>query len=578
MQFYLNPFVNLSDKLGSMTEWSKVSVLKIGMPKVSWVRIPLFPMLNLFILSILIEKVMFTPFFMKYNFLFFFENNFYHSNFDFNETLILEILPECSLTFFIFYSLVNLFNDRITVVFQYYKWIFYFSLILYVLVLRYITFSYNISELICGFSWLNSYYTLVSKILILILTLIVLFISKRKVVSFSKLNYFIEFPIIIAFSVLFMFLLSSSYDFFGTYLILEGLSLTLYILASLLHQGIISVESSIKYFSLGAVASGNLLLGIVILFGLVGSLDFLTIQNYLGNDNLINSIFEVKFSLILIFFAFFFKISAFPCHVWVADVYEGIWSPITVFFAIVLKSCLVLFFLRILFDVFLNILIIFKPLFIVVSLGSMIVGSFGALKQVRIKRFLAYTSISQIGFILLGVSSGNLLGLSASLMYLMLYIVMNILFFAIFLNIEHIVLNKNVVYLSDLYGISHYTKEAGKHLALTILSMAGLPPLGGFIGKLFLYFSIIEAHLDFLLLMSLLVSLVSTFYYLNFLRYLFFEKHLETKLYYYSKKSELTFLLRFCSFILITFIMFIPNYIDFFLKLSFSCMWPFIYF
>jgi NADH-quinone oxidoreductase subunit N len=112
-----------------------------------------------------------------------------------------------------------------------------------------------------------------------------------------------------------MFLLSSSYDFFGTYLILEGLSLTLYILASLLHQGIISVESSIKYFSLGAVASGNLLLGIVILFGLVGSLDFLTIQNYLGNDNLINSIFEVKFSIILIFFAFFFKISAFPCHV-----------------------------------------------------------------------------------------------------------------------------------------------------------------------------------------------------------------------------------------------------------------------
>jgi NADH-quinone oxidoreductase subunit N len=202
----------------------------------------------------------------------------------------------------------------------------------------------------------------------------------------------------------------------------------------------------------------------------------------------------------------------------------------------------------------------------------MVVGSFGALKQVRIKRFLAYTSISQVGFILLGVSSGNLLGLSASLMYLMLYIVMNLLFFTIFLNIEHIILNKNIVYISDLYSLGQYTKEAAKHLALTILSMAGLPPLGGFIGKLFLYFSIIEAHLDFILLMSLLISLVSTFYYLNFLKYLFFEKHLETKLYYYVKKSELTFLLRFCSFILITFIVFVPNYVDFFLKLSFSCM------
>jgi len=202
----------------------------------------------------------------------------------------------------------------------------------------------------------------------------------------------------------------------------------------------------------------------------------------------------------------------------------------------------------------------------------MAVGSFSALKQVRIKRFLAYTSISQVGFILLGVSSGNLLGLSASLMYLLLYIIMNLLFFTIFLNIEHVILNKNVVYLSDLYGLSNYTKEAGKHLALTILSMAGLPPLGGFIGKLFLYFSIIEARLDFILLMSLLISLISTFYYLNFLRYLFFEAHLETKLYYYAKKSELTLLLRFCSFVLITFIIFIPTYTDFFLKLSFSCM------
>lgn len=171
---------------------------------------------------------------------------------------------------------------------------------------------------------MNSYYILVSKIVILVLTLIVLLISKNKIKYFSNLNYFIEFPLVIGFSVLFMFLLSSSYDFFGAYLIIEGLGLTLYILASLLHQGIISVESAIKYFSLGAIASGSLLLGIVILFGLIGSLDFLEIQNYLGGNIVTNSIFEVKFSLILIFFSFFFKISAFPCHVWVADVYEGV--------------------------------------------------------------------------------------------------------------------------------------------------------------------------------------------------------------------------------------------------------------
>jgi NADH:ubiquinone oxidoreductase subunit 2 (subunit N) len=201
----------------------------------------------------------------------------------------------------------------------------------------------------------------------------------------------------------------------------------------------------------------------------------------------------------------------------------------------------------------------------------MFIGSFSALKQVRIKRFLAYTSISQVGFILLAASTGNILGLTAALMYLSLYVIMNLLFFTIFLNIEHATLKKNIVYLSDLYSLSFYTNETGKHLALSILSMAGLPPLGGFIGKLFIYFAIIEGRLDFSLLVSLLISLVSTYYYLNFIRYLFFEKNLEVKLFYYIKKSEQLFLLRFCSFIIFTFAIFLPNYADFFLKLSFSC-------
>ena len=556
-----------------------MSVLKTGMLKASWVRIPLLLMEEKYYHWYLIEKAkIISSDNMIYKFFSITENNFYYSDFESNQSLILEVLPECILTFFIFYSLVNLFNDKTAVIFQYYKWIFYFLLVFFALIVKYITFDYSGSELIFGFSWLSSYYILVSKILITLLTLLILFISKRKIKYFSKLNYFIEFPLVIGFSVLFMFLLSSSYDFFGVYLTVEGLSLTLYILASLLHQGIISVESAIKYFSLGAVASGSLLLGITILFGLIGSLDFLEIQNYLGSNASLGPIFELKFSLILIFFAFFFKISAFPCHVWVADVYEGCWSPITAFFSIVIKASLLLFFIRILFDVFFNTLVVFKPVFVVVSIGSMVVGSLSALKQVRIKRFLAYTSISQVGFILLGVSSGNILGLSASLMYLVLYIIMNLLFFTIFLNVEHVILKKNIVYLSDLYGLSSYTNETGKHLALSILSMAGLPPLGGFIGKLFLYFAIIEAHLDFILVISLLVSLISTYYYLNFIRYLFFEKHLEVKLYYYVKKTELTFLLRFCSFILITFAVFLPGYIDFFYKLSFSCAWPFLYF
>lgn len=126
---------------------------------------------------------------------------------------------------------------------------------------------------------------------------------------------FVEFPLVLGFSILFMFLLLSSYDFISTYLTIEGLSLTLYVLAILLNQGIISVEAAIKYFSLGAVSSGNLILGISILYGFVGSTDFLAVQTFLGSQNSLHYSYEIAVSFLLILFAFFFKISAFPCHV-----------------------------------------------------------------------------------------------------------------------------------------------------------------------------------------------------------------------------------------------------------------------
>jgi len=202
----------------------------------------------------------------------------------------------------------------------------------------------------------------------------------------------------------------------------------------------------------------------------------------------------------------------------------------------------------------------------------MIVGSLGALKQVRIKRFLAYTSINQIGFILLGVASCSFMGLLTAVMYLSLYVVMNLIFFSIFLHVEHAIVKKNVTYLSDLYGISYYSKESSAHLAITILSMAGLPPLGGFIGKLFIYFSAIEARLDFSLVITLAVSILSAYYYLNFVRYVFFEQRSEYKLYYFIKNAKLTFFLRIFSIFLVFFPMLLSFYFDFIIKMSFSCI------
>jgi NADH-quinone oxidoreductase subunit N len=150
----------------------------------------------------------------------------------------------------------------------------------------------------------------------------------------------------------------------------------------------------------------------------------------------------------------------------------------------------------------------------------MFVGAFGALKQVRIKRFIAYASISQVGFILLGVSTCSLSGLIASVIYLFIYLAMSFIFFTIILNTEHVVTKKNIIYLSELYCFSTYSPKFAKYLTVVLFSMAGIPPLGGFFGKLFIYMVAIDAKLDPVVFFSLFLSIINAYYYLNFIHYL----------------------------------------------------------
>ena len=414
-------------------------------------------------------------FFLTYNSIV--QDNFYFEDYIISYSFFFDSILEMILVFFIFYNLITLFNDKKTNVFQYHKWLICFYLLFFIICFKFLTLKFHGSTLILGFSWLSSFYVLFSKLVVVTLTILILWIIQRKVQRFNHSENFIEFPLVIGFSLLFMLLLLSSYDFISTYLTIEGLSLTLYVLAILLNQGIASVEAATKYFSLGAVSSGSLILGISLLFGLTGSSDFLEIQTFLASQTSLQYNYEIAVSILFILFAFFFKISAFPCHVWVADVYEGVWSPITAFFAIVIKVCLLFVFLQLMFDIFFDVLLLFQPIFIFASIGSMAVGSLGALKQVRIKRFLAYASINQIGFVLMGISSCSLIGLVTSLVYINLYIVMNLLFFGVFLQVEHALVKNNITYLSDLYGISTYSREGSFHLATAILSMAGLPPI-----------------------------------------------------------------------------------------------------
>lgn len=165
-----------------------------------------------------------------------------------------------------------------------------------------------------------------------------------------------------------------------------------------------------------------------------------------------------------------------------------------------------------------------QPVLQVVSLGSIILGGIGALKQVRIKRFIAYASINQVGFIMLAISCCSLAGIVTALVYLILYVVVTVNFFMIVLNVEHIITAQSIIYLSDLYGMSVYQPMVANHLVGLLLSMAGLPPWGGFLAKLILYFAVIEARLNLAILLCLLVSVITTYYYLSFIRHIFFER------------------------------------------------------
>jgi len=208
----------------------------------------------------------------------------------------------------------------------------------------------------------------------------------------------------------------------------------------------------------------------------------------------------------------------------------------------------------------------------------MFIGTFGALKQVRIKRFIAFTSISQVGFIILGISSLSIGGLVATILYLCIYALMSLVFFTILLNTEHIVTKKNISYLSQLYCLSVTSKAASCHLYIVLFSMAGVPPLGGFIGKLFIYISAIDSGLDIAVIFSLLLSIVSTYYYLNFIHYMGFVKYNVRRLFFVKLTESLHFLLVCISLILIYVVFLLPYILPSVTFLAFSCIWPFIFF
>ena len=357
------------------------------------------------------------------------------------------------------------------------------------------------------------------KILILLSSLFVLNSSKSFIID-NKLDKF-EYPIIILLSILGMFFMVSSNDLILFYLGLELQSLSLYILASIDRDNLRSTESGIKYFVLSALSSGLLLYGCSLLYGFTGSTNFEMIASQLNEENT-----GAVFAMVFILVGLAFKVSAVPFHMWTPDVYEGAPTSITSYFAVVPKVAGLALLIKFMFIPFSNILLEWQTIIIFISIASMILGAIAAMIQKNFKRLLAYSSIGHIGYALAGVATGAISGYQSTIIYISIYVIMNIgAFSCLYL------LKKDGQYkenISDLSGISKKHPLVAISLLIILFSLAGVPPLGGFFAKFYVFVAVLEKEMYALAIIGLLTTVMSAFYYLKIIKTIYFDDSIIT--------------------------------------------------
>ena len=374
--------------------------------------------------------------------------------------------------------------------------------------------SLNIEGKIFSNSFTRDAFSNYFKILILLSSLFVLNSSKSFIID-NKLNKF-EYPIIVLLSILGMFFMVSANDLILFYLGLELQSLSLYILASIDRDSLRSTESGIKYFVLSALSSGLLLYGCSLLYGFTGSTNFDLIASQLVKENT-----GAVFAMVFILVGLAFKVSAVPFHMWTPDVYEGAPTSITSFFAVVPKVAGLALLIKFMFIPFSNILLEWQTIIIFISIASMILGAVAAMIQKNFKRLLAYSSIGHIGYALAGVATGAISGYQSATVYISIYVIMNIgAFSCLYL------LKKDGKYkenISDLSGISKKNPLLAISLLIILFSLAGIPPLGGFFAKFYVFVAVLEKEMYVLAIIGLLTTVLSAFYYLKIIKTIYFD-------------------------------------------------------
>jgi len=271
---------------------------------------------------------------------------------------------------------------------------------------------------------------------------------------------------------------------------------------------------------LGALSSGILLYGMTLVYGFAGTTNFEALAQLFVADT--DPSIGVIVGLVFIAAGLAFKVSAVPFHMWTPDVYEGAPTPVTAFFAIAPKIAAMALFVRVMLEPFGALVLEWQQVIWFISLASMILGSFAAIVQTNIKRLMAYSSIGHMGFVLVGLAAGNEQGVTGILVYLTVYLFMNIGTFGCILAMRRA--GRMVEDIDELSGLSKTNPMMAGALAIFMFSMAGIPPLGGFFAKLFVFRAAIDAELYVLAVVGLLTSVVGAFYYLRIIKVMYFDE------------------------------------------------------
>jgi NADH-quinone oxidoreductase subunit N len=344
-------------------------------------------------------------------------------------------------------------------------------------------------------------------------------------------NMKFEYPVLVLLATVGMMMMISAGDLIALYLGLELQSLALYVVAAFRRDDVKSSEAGLKYFVLGALSSEMLLYGASLIYGFTGTTNFAVMADLIKAGTVSATNLGLIFGLVFLMVGLAFKVSAVPFHMWVPDVYEGAPTPVTAFFAAAPKIAAMALFTRVMFSAFPGLTMQWQQIVIFLSIASMLLGAFGAIGQTNIKRLMAYSSIANVGFALVGLAAGTIEGAQGVMIYMAVYLVMTLGAFACILSMRRAADPKAgfkdahaVETIDDLSGLSKHNPTMAFVLAMLMFSLAGIPPLAGFWSKWYVFLAAVNAKLWPLAIIGVLASVVGAYYYLRIIKIMFFDE------------------------------------------------------